>query len=258
MQLIKDFFKKESKEEIQETIKLSQLTVHKLDWLEYLTMGLAVWFFFYPKPYILLFSVLLVIPILGIVLNGIHKPSFASLVDISLDKKENLKYDVADFIDVAAWVILIRVLIDYKFENYYSLIIPAIVSLIIVFTLLFSTHKKIEKSNRNKAWIYTSVIFNVSVYSIAATYGMNCTYDFSKPKVFQTKILEKTIETGRKGRKFYNIEIAPWGHHFDKEELSVSRTEYDNYSIGETVEVDLKEGFLGIPWFYVEKSKNSY
>ena len=256
MEIIKNLFKKEDKETNEDSVKLSQLTIHKLDWLEYLTIGIAIWFWIYPKPYILLFSILIFIPIFGILLNGLHKPSFASLVEITLDDKDNIKYDVADFIDIAAWVILVRVISDYNFENYYSLIIPGIISLIIIFSILFLTHKKIEKSNRNKLWIYTSIIFNISIYSIAATYGSNCTYDFSKPKIYETKILSKTIETGKRNRKYYYIEIAPWGHHFDKEEIYISKRQYDDYEIGEVVEVDLKEGLLGIPWFFVEKKYN--
>jgi hypothetical protein len=69
--------------------------------------------FLYPQPYEILLGVLLAIPIIGLLLNGLHKPSLATLVKISADKDGEDKHDVADFIDVAAWVILIRVLLDF-------------------------------------------------------------------------------------------------------------------------------------------------
>lgn len=252
-----DFFKERSEAERKKSIKLSQLTLHKLDWLEYIAIGVSLWFLFFPKPYIVVFSILILIPIIGIIINGLHKPSIASLVEISLNEKNEIKYDVADFIDIAAWAILCRVLLDYDFENFESLIYPGLLSLIIITIILLLTHKKIESSNRNKFWIYSSIIFNISIYSLATTYGMNCVYDFSKPKIFETKITDKSIKTSKR-RKSYYIEIEPWGKHLETESISVSKGDYDSYSVGESVEIDLKEGFLKIPWFYVVKIENNY
>lgn len=255
---MKSFFKEKNKEnsssEDRKTVKFSKLTLHKLNGLEYITIGISIWFVIYPKPYLLLFTLLISIPIIGIIINGLHKPSIASLVEITIDEKnKGLKYDVADFIDIAAWAILIRIILDYNFENYKILVFPGIVGVFIITIILFLTHKKIEQSNRNKFWIYASVIFNISVYSLATTYGINCVYDLSEPKIFSTKITDKSFTT-RKGRKSYYIEIAPWGEHSQKEDIKVSLNEYENYNIGENIEVDLKEGLLNIPWFFVKRN----
>ena len=43
--------------------------------------------------------------------------------DAVLGKSVNA-HDVADFIDIPAWVIILRVFLDYEFESYYSMIIP--------------------------------------------------------------------------------------------------------------------------------------
>ncbi len=48
----------------------------------------------------------------------------ATLVEISADKNGDDKYDVADFIDIAAWIIFLRVVLDFEFESIYSMIIP--------------------------------------------------------------------------------------------------------------------------------------
>ncbi|MGQ7852789.1 hypothetical protein ACUN24_00920 [Pedobacter sp. WC2501] len=64
-------------------VKLSNLTFHKLNWLEYLTIDLSVWFLFFPKPYEILFTVLLCMPVIGLALNGLTgRPSIASLVEM--------------------------------------------------------------------------------------------------------------------------------------------------------------------------------
>jgi hypothetical protein len=236
------------------SVTLSKLTLHKLDWLEWITITLAIWFFIYPKPYILLFSILLAIPVIGLLLNGLHKPSMATLVEVSADKKGEDKYDVADFIDVAAWIILVRVLIDYEFESFYSLIIPGTIACIVILGILFLTHKLIEKTTRNKTWIYLSLIFNVCLYSYAGTYGANCTYDFSAPTVYETDVVDKYIRKSRK-RTTYYVKVEPWGHHYDRENISVSREQYNEIEIGEKVKIDLKKGLFNIPWYYIERKE---
>ncbi len=233
-------------------VRLSNLTLHKLDWLEWITIGLAGWFLFYPKPYNILLGVLLAIPIIGLLLNGLHKPSIATLVEISSDKDGDDKYDVADFIDVAAWIILLRTLLDYEFESVYSMIIPGTLACVIVLTILFVTHKLIEQSNRNKWWIYCSLIFQISLYSYAGTYAANCTYDYSEPKVYNAKIVSKRISTGSQGRKTYYLKVTPWGHHYDEEEISVAESQYNEMQTGQTIKIDLKKGLFNIPWYYIE------
>ncbi len=176
----------------------------------------------------------------------------ATLVEISADKNGEDKYDVADFIDVAAWVILIRVLLDFEFESFYSLIIPGTITCLIILTILFLTHKLIAKTTRNKWWIYTSLIFNVSLYSYAGTYAANCTYDYSEPTIYESEVLEKTISRGRRSTTYY-VEVAPWGHHYDKERISVSGIQFAELNIGDKINIDLKKGLFNISWYYIER-----
>ncbi|PQJ74523.1 hypothetical protein [Polaribacter gangjinensis] len=234
-------------------VTLSKLTFHKLNWLEYITIGLSLWFLFYPKPYTILFTVLLCIPVVGLLLNGLTgRPSIASLVEISKDNNGDDKYDVADFIDFAAWVILIRVLIDFEFESFYSLILPGTITFIIMLVILFSTHKLIDNTTKSKTWIYLSLIFNVFLFSYAGTYGVNCVFDNSEPIVYETEVIDKRISKGRRGRKTYYVKVNPWGHHYDKEEISVANSQYEEIQIGQTIKIDLKVGLFHIPWYYIQ------
>jgi len=236
------------------SVTFDKLTLHKLNWLEWITIALAAWFLLFPEPYDILLAVLLAIPIIGLFLNGLHRPSMASLVEISVDEDGDDKYDVADFIDVAAWVILLRVLLDYEFESFYSMIIPGTLACIIILIILFLTHKQISNTTRNKWWIYASLIFNVSLYSYAGTYAANCTYDYSKPEVFETKVLGKSISRGKRHTTYY-VKVAPWGHHFDKENISVPKAQYNELIIGDNINIDLKKGLFNIPWYYIERKR---
>lgn len=230
----------------------SKLTFHKLGWLEYVSIGLVLWFWLYPKPYDILFTALLCMPLLGLFLNGLTgRPSIASLVEISKDDKGSDKYDVADFIDVPAWVIVLRVTLDYEFESFYSLIIPGTITFVIMLVILFTTHKIIERTTKSKTWIYLSLIFNIFLYSYAGTYGANCVYDKSEPTIYNAEVVEKRISKGRRNTSYY-VKVTPWGHHYDKEEISVPSIQYDKIQVGQTVKIDRKEGLFNIPWYYIE------
>lgn len=229
---------------------LPKLTVHKLDWLEWLAIGLGSWLWFFPHPYKLLFAVVLALPIAGLLLNGLTRPSLASLVSISRKDGED-KYDIADFIEFPGLIILIRVLVDYEFESFFSIIKVGTVAFIILLLLLGATHRLVEASNSNKWIIYLAVVGNIAVYSYAATYGVNCVFDYSAPKIYQAKVVNKSINKGRRHTSYY-IKVEPWGSHHDPENISVPRSQYNETDIGQTVAIDYKEGLLGIPWYYIE------
>ena len=90
------------------------------------------------------------------------------------------------------------------------------------------------------------------MYSYAGTYGANCIYDNSTPEVYLAEVIDKRVNIGRKGRKTYYVKVTPWGHHYDKEEISVSNDQYNETLIGSSVKIDLKEGLFNIPWYYIE------
>ena len=226
-------------------------TLHQLDWLEYIAIGLSLWFFFYPRPYEILLIALLLLPFAGMFLNGLHKPSIASLVEIDRNAKE--EYDVADFIDIPAWAILLRILLDYETDSYLAVIVAGTIAFVAICLFLLVTHQQISDSNKDKGWIYGSIIFSFFVYSYSAVIALNCTFDYSEPKDYKTEVIDKHISRSSKGRRWYYIKVKPWGHHYDAENISVSSGEYELYEINDKVEVEYKEGLLGIPWYYLDK-----
>ena len=227
-----------------------KVTLHQLDWLEWISIGLCIWFWFYPHPYKLAFGLVLSLPIIGLILNGLSRPNLASLVSIS-NQKDDDKYDLADFIEFPGLVILIRVLIDYEFESFYSILKVGTIGFIILLLILGATHKLVDKANPNKSLIYLTVIGNIAIYSYAATYGINCVFDNSEPKVYQAKVIDKSISKGRRHTTYY-LRVEPWGHHRDAENISVATSQYNETEIGQTVSIDYKEGLLNIPWYYIE------
>lgn len=230
-----------------------QVSFHKLNWLERLSIIVGLWFLIYPHPYTFLFTINLIIPIAGLIIHGIQNPSIASLVSIS-EKDVKHKYDIADFVEFPGLVIFIRVVLDFEFESFYSIIKVGTLSFILLLILLFTTHKIIEASNKNRATIYALLIANIALYSYAATYGSNCVYDYSTPKVYDAVLVDKHISRGRRTTIYY-LTVTPWGNHKEQEDISVSSNQYYNKNIGETVKIDYKQGLLFIPWYYIEQKR---
>jgi len=225
-------------------------TLHQLNWLEYVAIGLSLWFVFYPRPYEILLAALLLLPFVGMFLNGLQKPSIASLVEIDRNAKQ--EYDVADFIDIPAWAIVLRTIIDYETDSYLAVIVVGTVAFVAICLFLLVTHQQISDSNKDKGWIYGSIVFSFFVYSYSAVIALNCTFDYSEPKEYKTEVIDKYISKSRKGRRTYYVKVKPWGHHYDAENISVSSEEYELYQINDKVEVEYKEGLLGIPWYYLD------
>jgi hypothetical protein len=120
-------------------------------------------------------------------------------------------------------------------------------SCLIILAILFLTHKRIASTTKNKWWIYSALILNVSIYSYGGTYAANCAYDFSQPTVYKTKVLDKRVYRGKHIRRY--VKIAPWGHHYDTEEIRVGKEQYDELNVGDSIAIDLKQGLFNIPWF---------
>jgi hypothetical protein len=87
--------------------------------------------------------------------------------------------------------------------------------------------------------------------SHGAVYGVNCVFDRSEPAVFPTEVIGRSEHRGRKGSRSYYVHVAPWGHHRDTESIRVSASEYAAVQEGDSVDIDLKKGLLGIPWYYM-------
>lgn len=228
--------------------------LHELNWLEWVALIVSFWFVVYPYPYQLLLVVLILLPLVGLWLNGLKRPSICSLISIS--DNEKYKYDVADYIDMPAIAIVIRCFIDYEYEDFFSLVIPGAIALAVTLTLLFYTHNmKLEHQHKDKKFMVVLLFCSLFVYSYGATYAINCTFDTSDTTNYKVKVIDKrATRLQNKGRTsyFYYFRVTPWGHHYDTEEIWVSRKQFGSAGIGDSVTMGLHKGLFNIPWYQLE------
>ena len=86
-------------------------------------------------------------------------------------------------------------------------------------------------------------------YSFGTCVILNCFFDKSQPEVFTSEVVSKEISSGK--TTTYYLVLNPWGPRTKPERVTVTQYEYETTDEGETVEIYLKRGQLGVPWFFV-------
>jgi hypothetical protein len=96
----------------------------------------------------------------------------------------------------------------------------------------------------------------ILVLGLAYAYGftkeINCAFDNSDPQTFNATILAHRAHHGK--RDLWYLTLSPWGPMKEIKEQEIDVWLYSHTSIGDTVKVNLKPGFLHIPWVIVTKN----
>ena len=212
---------------------------------------LVLWFLVYPKPYEILFVVLMLLCPLYLLLylsNMKKNPLVDSNIEIPMptesdkNKKKDLPYMPA--IGIVSMLVLARLQIDI--DNYYSLIF-ILVPLGLLFLYMF-TEKFISQKQNKK---YFALIVGVIIYGIAVIFGTNSIYDNSEPIIFNAEVLDKKESKSSKGRRSYHIKVTSWKPRNEKENVTVSFRQYNEIQIGQTVEIRIRKGLFNMPYYYI-------
>jgi len=94
------------------------------------------------------------------------------------------------------------------------------------------------------------LLFGVcAAYGYGTTISVNGLLDASAPVPYQARVLSARGCTGKSSS--YHLKLSPWGPRKQAKEIEVSRTVYRRYKTGDSVQVKVRSGRLGIPWFEV-------
>ena len=218
-----------------------------IDRLGLIMVLVGVWFLFYPKPYEVLFVVLMLLCPLFLLLylsNLKRNPDYSRVetFEPTKDKKKELPYLPA--IGVVSLLVLIRLHIDI--DSYYSLVF-ILVPLVILFLYMWT--ERFIKQKQNKK--YFALIVGVFIFGFAIIFGANSIYDKSEPITFYAEVLDKKESKSSRGRRDYDIKVTSWKPRSENERISVSRRQYNEIQIGQTVEVRIRKGLFNLPYYYI-------
>jgi hypothetical protein len=87
------------------------------------------------------------------------------------------------------------------------------------------------------------------LYAFGAVICLNGILDSSAPTTYKARVIDKGGSTGR--HMSYYLKLAPWGPRETDQEVGVRKSVYDKYKAGDDAVVVVRNGKLGIPWYFV-------
>ena len=204
------------------------------------TLALGAWAWFYPMPYRLVVSLLVLLPCVGLVIVARSSGLFR------IDEKRNDPHpSVAVPFMLPGFVLTLRVIRDMNFVEwsgplYVSAALAALLTVVAVMA---------DRSLRSRRGIVVLLVLGMS-YGFGAGMEGNALLDHSKPSVYPTQITGKQISNGR--YRSYDLYLARWGPRQDNDKVSVSRSFYESVGIGDIVCVSLRQGAFQVPWYIVQ------
>lgn len=216
-------------------------TINTIAWI----VALSTWFYphFY-KAQILLCSI---IPIVGIL---IYKTSKGL---IKLDEKPNSAHpNILSTLFIPSCALSIRALMDFTIFEYSNFWKPAIV-IFIVFGFLVLKGSTIQY-NLKKGITYLAILGMLmfgGIYAYGFLITTNVAFDESEPTVYQAKILDMRISSGK--TTSYYLKLSEWGPQKEIEDVRVAKDIYNSKEIGDTAIVYFNNGLFKIPYYIVIK-----
>jgi hypothetical protein len=142
---------------------------------------------------------------------------------------------------------LIKSLSQYEIAQYQRIWLPFL-SVGIVITLLLY----LIGINKSIASIPGQIIIMIVaglIYGYGCTIQINCVFDKSVPQLIHSSVYNKWIEHNK--GTYYHLRLNSWYSEQKLKDIEVSRSNYNKYADGDKIDVNVKKGFLNIPWYYL-------
>lgn len=207
---------------------------------------ILLWLWLYPKPYELVWALVLLLPFAGIIILW----RFKGLVTINGDKKS--AYPSVQFVFIISGFAVIVPASHYDLYQYTNLWAPIAVITLILSIIVYSIAFTGSQVTVNKKPAFIAIVLLFIVYGFGATVYVNCHYDKSQAQNYTVRVLGKYATHGKSTT--YNITVSAWGRFTEDKNITVSRSDYNNMQFGDTVHIYLYQGKLGIPWYYLDKN----
>jgi hypothetical protein len=137
--------------------------------------------------------------------------------------------------------------IEYTLLGYGPLVAPGLAVAAILFVLLYVFGRN---STIRSVWSQIIIMgITALFYGMGSVKLINCCLDPHKPIVYSAVVLGHDIRHGR--HVSYFLKLSPWGPRQHEQEVEVDHGFYNNFSDGDSVNVNLKPGLIHIPWYYL-------
>jgi len=209
--------------------------------------GLALWQAIVPYPHRFVLTAALIFPLIVLVVLFINRKS----ISLELGDKKNPAKQQSLFVALAvsSMVMALRATIDYDLLVFSD----CLVAWAVVFVVLIVIMTWIENGSTVRLSPFSTkglgIVFFVLIYSYGGTIVANCLYDKAEPEIYHTRVLRKHM-TGGRSYRFYFV-LDKWGPRTKPEDVAIPGSLYRKTQPGDSIDVYVKKGTLGIPWYFV-------
>ncbi|MGB5988627.1 MAG: hypothetical protein WBG43_02655 [Marinifilaceae bacterium] len=240
-------FYRNKKKEITKKKEKIEKAILPLNWI-----GIAstLMFYFIPLNYEFLTIINILIPTIGLIILVKNK-GFVSIMPYNDSLYPTLKY-------VLYWpvgALIVGIIMNYEILSYSNIWIPTtLITFIIVYIIKhYRDGESLQETKNEKRIIYIVTTAYVSVFVFISLLHLNCTFDYKEGEVFKTDVISKEIKEDSDHDLTYFITVHDWTNKTGMNEFKISKERYKKLDINNRVYIIVKDGLLGIPWYYLDK-----
>ena len=151
--------------------------------------------------------------------------------------------------------LIVGIIMNYEILSYSNIWIPTtLITFIIVYIIKhYRDGESLQETKNEKRIIYIVTTAYVSVFVFISLLHINCTFDYKEGVVFKTDVISKEIKEDSDHDLTYFITVHDWTNKTDMNEFKISKERYRKLDINNRVYIIVKDGLLGIPWYYLDK-----
>ena len=212
-----------------------------------LTVACGFYWLYYSS--IISFTLITLIPILGIILSGIRRKELALLIY----KKENRKVDITvpAFILLPACFIKLKMLLAYNLDSYTALLPWSSGIFLFICVLIIATHKLPKTKFSTTLLDSGQTIIFLALFSYSVSMGANILYDTDEFETYSTEVIStrEYHKGGKKPHTRYYATLKGFESHRSNLEISITKSDFESLEPGDIVYMERHKGFLNVSWY---------
>jgi hypothetical protein len=204
----------------------------------------TLWAVFFPVPYVAAVTACALIPVAAILVMAYLK----GRINFETTRKKSETPYLTLALAAPPAAIALRALYDFHIADFDAVWLPVALVGALFSVLIFMYSADMRKK---PLYLLVALIFGL-MYAYGVVIEVNCLKDRSQPKTCTARVLDKCISSSSRSHTYY-IKVTPWGARAAAEEISIAKSLFDRISVKDEIAIRLKEGYLGIPWFTLQR-----
>jgi hypothetical protein len=196
--------------------------------------------FFYPKPYLPLMLLLMVLPWVAVAMVTRSRGL------LRMDEYRNDAHpNVAVALLLPGIALMLRAVLDFEvIQSAFAIFLYVAIGSVLSLAAISA-----DPSVRRKSLSVAGICVICMAYGYGATIEIDTLFDQAHGTGYSTIVQEKHISSGK--HTTYNLKLGAWGPQKEPSNLEVSKETYEPIQKGDVVLLTLKPGALRVPWFYM-------